>query len=731
VKELSLMKVLLSDAASFVLVNRLDSKKCENYGSNGHMLTGEFGIDVGVERNTLYFVRAKEKEKGEIIHCAVLNAQDVHHAAIKFNARTTVATVFCFCQLIEMNPDVEFKGDQEAWQVAKTMSNAIIGANNEGVLDLPPNGRQTISNRVFKILCSLWNNCVGPSEFHTHKRKQFVRLMGSSSLLGALYTLARNPFQDYDTTKELFELAGIEHPKNCQDWQWNLAVKANRSGSLNFMISGPGIGVIDKYERVWITNNFRPGLSESASYIIVLEPDGRPAYFSPVQGGGLLGTAFGICTNLARDVVYVGNFGWGIQASVPTMGSISLFSVGSSPNEGGGVPLHNTGFNAGLSRVQGMAVDSKDNLWICSYGTHESIVPFQDEGPYTSDNGKNSAIVCYFYDETLGYATEKGWKSYEFVTPSKFNCPFHLCMKKSSTGEEFCYVSVAGMACKDKTRSQPSAVYKLRLSGGEIINVCYWVCMFREDSLHDREQPVYSLSLRGQPIEGKVPFFAAFRQITYWKQDDPYIYVGCLGAQKGKALEEQHKSGNPLPKNLSCVWKINTEDETTAEIFPEYNNEAVFGPWGLSMDCNGKLFVANFLQADVTTTNGVGNSQYHDPAGYNPGIGVISNFFNKPYSSQVLRLPTGGESVKLANGDDLYGSDDPCFNPLMRLTSTTIDRAGNVWALNNWKPSKGADCECADFIKTKPQRPTECNPGGDGVVIFIGQAAAYCNTSNT
>ena len=40
-----------------------------------------------------------------------------------------------------------------------------------------------------------------------------------------------------------------------------------------------------------------------------------------------------------------------------------------------------------------------------------------------------------------------------------------------------------------------------------------------------------------------------------------------------------------------------------------------------------------------------------------------------------------------------------------------IDQAGNVWAINNWKPDFVADV-----------LPNKGNPGGDGIVIFVGLA---------
>ena len=72
-------------------------------------------------------------------------------------------------------------------------------------------------------------------------------------------------------------------------------------------------------------------------------------------------------------------------------------------------------------------------------------------------------------------------------------------------------------------------------------------------------------------------------------------------------------------------------------------------------------------------------------------------------------LPSGGSQVLLHNGEPLYGpGQPPSFSPLMRQTNCVIDRAGNVWAINNWKPNFDVD--------------VRANPGGDGIVIFVGLA---------
>jgi hypothetical protein len=45
---------------------------------------------------------------------------------------------------------------------------------------------------------------------------------------------------------------------------------------------------------------------------------------------------------------------------------------------------------------------------------------------------------------------------------------------------------------------------------------------------------------------------------------------------------------------------------------------------------------------------------------------------------------------------------------MMRQTASAIDRAGNLWTVNNWKPDLDVDITV--------------NPGGDGIVIFVGLA---------
>ncbi|MEO5361033.1 MAG: NHL repeat-containing protein [Nitrospirota bacterium] len=96
-------------------------------------------------------------------------------------------------------------------------------------------------------------------------------------------------------------------------------------------------------------------------------------------------------------------------------------------------------------------------------------------------------------------------------------------------------------------------------------------------------------------------------------------------------------------------------------------------PWGIAVDGDDNIWVANFK--DQRLTQLCGAKHWRCPPGYRTG---------DPIS------PSTG-----------YTSD-----ALVRNTGVVIDPSGNVWVANNWKTI-----------------PVQTNPGGDGLVVFIGLAA--------
>jgi hypothetical protein len=128
------------------------------------------------------------------------------------------------------------------------------------------------------------------------------------------------------------------------------------------------------------------------------------------------------------------------------------------------------------------------------------------------------------------------------------------------------------------------------------------------------------------------------------------------------------------------------------------------GPWGVGFDSIGTMYVSNFRE----------DSAIVHPSTYDmDGVfGVTIVYDEDDSTAQIATLPTGGDEVILKSGFPLYGSaGKPSYEPLQRMTGSRVDLAGNLWAVNNWKPALMADLGG--------------NPCGDGVVIFIGLAKPH------
>lgn len=170
--------------------------------------------------------------------------------------------------------------------------------------------------------------------------------------------------------------------------------------------------------------------------------------------------------------------------------------------------------------------------------------------------------------------------------------------------------------------------------------------------------------------------------------------------------------------SLGNAWVASGGDSTVYMLTPDGQIAGAFtgvggmdAPWGLAVDGHDHVWVANFgrmgLGSNYTRaalTRLAGANPDTRPEGMSPGHPLT------PHTGYTL--PSAGDPVLLRTGKPLYGPDgQPCYSPLMRATSCVIDAAGNVWVVNNWKPDFTTDFETYTG-----------NPGGDGIVIFVGLA---------
>ncbi len=125
-----------------------------------------------------------------------------------------------------------------------------------------------------------------------------------------------------------------------------------------------------------------------------------------------------------------------------------------------------------------------------------------------------------------------------------------------------------------------------------------------------------------------------------------------------------------IPKVSNASVMMITPDGVISERF---TGGGAVRPWGIAVDGNDTVWVANFGQKRVSQLCGA-----------------------KPEN-----CPPGAKT-----GDAISPPGGYAFDGLQRNTSVQIDPSGNVWITNNWRNA-----------------PIQVNPGGQHMVVLIGMAA--------
>ncbi|HET6684103.1 MAG TPA: hypothetical protein VFG75_10440 [Gaiella sp.] len=177
-----------------------------------------------------------------------------------------------------------------------------------------------------------------------------------------------------------------------------------------------------------------------------------------------------------------------------------------------------------------------------------------------------------------------------------------------------------------------------------------------------------------------------------------------LGHQlKGIAVDSQ---GNAWVASLgdNAIYGIRPD----GSLMGPFAGGGISGPWGVTVDGEDNLWVANFGPIEANNTLAVG--RLSKLCGVNRDACPPGKKLGDPISPQTgYTVLSAGSQVLLHDGEPLYGEHaPPSFIPMMRQTASVIDRAGNVWTINNYKPNFDVDATT--------------NPGGDGILIFVGLA---------
>lgn len=548
---------------------------------------------------------------------------------IVINELTTVAAAFSMAQFSD---GTRIAGNAFGLGIAAAMNRNLVdpltGASSPVLLN-PPNADQTNALRSTRSLANLVAACVRGRPGTEARFLAFAAPPGgppaAADTFQALWNIARNPANNVGPLFNLSQgVPSVYAPALfSQPDAWTLAVKVNDSGSDDYMFGGPANVAFDRRGYAWIPNNVFQGTPNSADFIIVLRPDGRPADgkdgtpTSPVSGGGLTGPGWGVTIDPDHNA-WIGNFGWGDpDTQYPVDGTVSEFGPDGTPVSGDG------GYGGGgLDRAQAVVSDADGNIWIASFGSGR-VVMFPGGDP-----------------------TGAQWRPAGEGT-------FGIAIAADGT----VWVSAGGGGLGWPTASEGS-VHRFVLDSGEIRHV-------------------------GEPLR-----------------------VGS--ANKAIAVD-----------SLGNGWLASGGDSTVYQLTAQGDTLVARGftgvggmdaPWGICVDGDDHVWVGNFgvlgPESDYTYA-GLTQLAGANPATCPPGLGT-----GDPISPPTgYTLPSAGDPVLLHDGSPVYKDGTECYSPMMRATSCQIDQGGNVWVVNNWKP------RFATAFETD-----HGNPGGDGIVIFVGLA---------
>lgn len=647
-----------------------------------------FAVTVFIKTYTLDGVSYSVEDK-PLALLATLYLPDADYV-VKVSPESSIASIYTFARMTTVQSDglVNMNGSERNMKIAYGMKQNfyLTEGSVAKMIKESPNGFETNSYPMFNSLCNLLYYCLTDTGFYN----QFLDYAWheedapNNNFLQAVRNMLYDPFTNADNIYQML----IGKTEIYQDsltsmsvsddekapHNWTLTLKSNSSGAKNFIPSGLAFVVFDADDNAWIANNFRAGSNLSGTHCLVYKYNAQPADFSPVQGGGLLGAGFGAAIDPQKEYISFGNFGWGPELNNPQEGSISRFYYKD------GTPVSpSNGFTPGLSRVQGMDYDKAGNLWMASVGCQDPFAP-SPTGVYPFKS-EPSAVVVYLNGEpsaeTMLICDEFPVKHSATSDAVLLRTPYLKIFDVAPDNNGNAYVSCIGNYDEDVADNCVlSAVYKVAIENDKLV--------VKESWYSDYKSKI-----------NKQIGFESLRQVTI-NGDGDIVVVGVTSSRA----------------------TILSKDDLT---FKGYYDVNTYNPWGVKIDKKETIFLANFGH----DTGSVRDNTLDLQAPF--GVTMLRDASN-PDSAQLLTVPTGGSEVTLVNGHPLYGTQtrpsktavlvqgEPtfpqvrmkCYQPIMRLTSTNIDGAGNLWCMNNWKPSALVDV--AD------------NPGGDGVVIFLGIA---------
>lgn len=536
---------------------------------------------------------------------------------VTINERTTIATAYTMAQFIVEDAiggnSTGLKNASGTFRNLVDLRTGEIGA----VLGKSPNGPDTSTMRIFNSLANLLAGCVSQLG-DCVALFELTTPPGGEAPHNTLEAAVNIAHYSWQNSAKLFLLSLLVAPyqpaMTVPPVTWTLAIKYVGNGH---EFDGPGAMAFDENGDVWVSMNYQARRDHSLpscanDRLTKLTATGEDAPGAPYPGrkGGLSGVGFGITLDPSGDV-WLGNFGF-FGSTCPPDRLPPANSVSKFSPEGE-VLSPRTGFTQGcISSAQGTVSDQEGNIWIANTcgGT---VTQYRHGNPND----------FWVFDTLAGHLIDP-----DSCTLCPGSKPFDIA------------IDAGGNAWI--TDNETYSALKLSSDGALLASV-------------------------GGPDTGvlKAPLGVAIDSLgNVWVANSGFVPIPCATC----GASQDYGDLDPDLDNAS-VTQI---DPNGVPVGSPYKGGGIFIPWGVAVDGNDNVWVANFGGRRVTELCGARSETC--PPGDVTGDGIA---------------PLG------------YHSD-----ALQRNTGVSIDPSGNVWLTNNWLID-----------------PIQTNPGGDGLVVFIGLAA--------
>jgi hypothetical protein len=540
---------------------------------------------------------------------------------IVINERTTVATAYAMAQFIEGH---EIGGKRPGLQnAAATVRNLVnLNTGEAGlVLRTPPNGNLTSALPSFNSLANMLAACVQTQSNCTVLFDAATTPGGETprNTLQAIVNIAHNSWRNVEELFDLSLLSPVYTPfltLILKPDAWTLALRYNGDGPLGQRIDGPGNIAFDKEGNAWVTNNYRFGLDPSES----------------------------VCGSNR------------VLKLTPTGGSAP-----GAPYRGGG--LYGAGY--------GITLDPDGDVWVGNFG-------FQGQD-------------CPLDFQRLSQSVSKFSADGEALSPAEgFFKPGLIAQPQGTVSDRKGNIWIANCAGDSVTQFPRGNPDKSVNFGSIGVNKPFAIAIDTRGHAwvtSNANNSVVELGRDGVPVGDPIMDDGLRRPMGIATDSFGNLWVSSSGVMDPPCP-------TPLPNDMITeeIGEDGAMNEKAAVTLIRHRGQnrqvKTFGklsgkrdglrlPWGIAVDGNDNIFVANFAGQTLMQLCGV----------------VEAN------------CPPG-----VRTGDPISPDSGYTFDGLVRNTAVQIDPSGNVWLTNNW---------ILDAFKDDHQN----NPGGHELVVFIGLAA--------